>query len=281
MQTATARNELHRSLEQQSLIEAFDAFSSSAQTLQNSYLALGQEVSRLRQELARERDLRRRREALAEISALLAHEIRNPLASMELFASLLADSRLGEQEAGWLQQIRSGLRILSATVNNILEYHSDHPLQLQPLEVNGVLRSLEALLAPVAQRAGVRWISQLSDAPLWVPADRHRLEQVFLNLALNAFRFAAQGGVLRVATARHEDRVWVSFEDEGPGIMPELLSHLFDPGVTTRAGGPGLGLAVVRRVVQQHGGSIEGANVPGKGTRFEMCFRGDARRAKP
>jgi|SRR5579864_165918 len=254
------------------LASAFAAFSSAAQSLERSYFGLGQEVCRLRKELEEERDLRRRREALAEISALLAHEIRNPLASMELFAGLLADSALANQEQGWVEQIRSGLRILSATVNNILEFHSQRPLNLVATELKGVLRSVESLLAPVAQRVRVQWISDSATEPLWILADRHRLEQVFLNLALNAFRFAAQGGVLHVRSAGSVDRAMVSFADRGPGIPADVLAKVFDARMTTRPGGPGLGLTVAKHIVEQHGGRITVTSTPGSGTCFELQF---------
>src|SRR3982751_4639497 len=111
-------------LNQEQLAEAFGAFSSAAQVLERSYFGLGQEVNRLRCELEQERDLRRRREALAEVSAILAHEIRNPLGSMELFTGLLAASELPDRERQWVEQIHSGIRIISATANNILEFYS-------------------------------------------------------------------------------------------------------------------------------------------------------------
>lgn len=253
-----------------SLVGAFAAFSSAAESLERSYLGLGQEVCRLRKELEQERDLRRRREALAEISALLAHEIRNPLGSLELFAGLLAGSPLAGQEKGWVEQIQSGLRILSATVNNILEYHSQRPLDLGFTEVNEVLDSVRSLLAPVAERAGVRCLMQTGREPLWIRADRHRLEQVFLNLALNAFRFAAQGGILEIRALRRGEHALVAFADRGPGIAADVLERIFDPGVSTGMGGAGLGLAVAKRIVEQHGGGISIVSKPGQGSCFEL-----------
>ena len=255
-----------------SLVGAFAAFSSAAESLERSYMGLGQEVCRLRKELELERDLRRRREALAEISALLAHEIRNPLGSLELFAGLLAGSPLSEQERGWVEQIQSGLRILSATVNNILEYHSQRPLELALTELNEVLDSIVALLVPVADRAGVRCVTQTPREPLWVRADRRRLEQVFLNLSLNAFRFAAQGGVLEIRAVRRGQNTRIAFSDRGPGIAADVLERIFDPGVSTGAGGAGLGLAVVKRIVEQHGGRISINSQPGRGSCFELQF---------
>jgi len=234
-------------LNQEQLAQAFGAFSSAAEVLERSYFGLGQEVTRLRRELEQERDLRRRREALAEVSAILAHEIRNPLGSLELFTGLLVDSELPEREKQWVQQIQSGIRIVSATVNNILEFHGGGELTLQPTDLHSILGSVQALLAPAAERVAVRWETELHAAELWVPADRQRLEQVFLNLALNVFRFAAQGGILRIRTGRRHKWAMAWFEDEGPGIAPEILAKIFQSGATTRSGGTGLGLAVAKR----------------------------------
>lgn len=254
------------------LAQAFGAFSSTAQALERSYLALGQELARLRRELDEERDLRRRREALAEVSALLAHEIRNPLGSVELFAGLLAGSACNEPEKGWIAQMQAGLRLVSATLNNILEFHGkdNGSPAFQPVELNGILRSMESFLAPLADRAGMRWLPQLAPGGLRVRGDRQQLEQVFLNLALNAFRFAAEGGVLWVRSSRQEDSAIIAFEDAGPGISTEVLARLFQPGATTRSGGTGLGLAVVRRIAEQHGGTISVFNLPDGGATFEL-----------
>jgi signal transduction histidine kinase len=257
-------------LSQEQLAQAFGAFSSAAQALERSYLGLGQEVSRLQRELAQERDLRQRREALAEVSAILAHEIRNPLGSLELFTGLLVDSALPAKEKQWVQQVQSGIRIVSATVNNILEFHGSGELTLQPTDLHSILSSVQALLAPAAQRVAVRWESELHATELWIPADRQRLEQVFLNLALNVFRFAAQGGVLRIRTGRKDKWAMAWFEDEGPGIAPDILGKIFQPGATTRSGGTGLGMAVAKRIVELHGGQIEVASTSGHGTSFSL-----------
>lgn len=252
------------------LPEAFAAFSAAAKSLEQSYFGLGREVWRLRRELAEERDLRRRRETLAEISALLAHEIRNPLGSMELFAGLLAGAGLRGEQREWVEQIRSALGMLSATVNNILEFHSRRPVELSAVEINGLLQSLESLLAPVAESTGTKWIAGLWPHPLWIRADRPRLQQVFLNLALNAFRFAAGGGVLRVSTCKEGDKVTVSFEDKGPGIAPEVLARIFEARVTTSANGSGLGLAIAKHIVAQHLGTISANSALGDGACFQI-----------
>ena len=254
------------------LAEAFGAFSSAAQALERSYVGLGKEVARLRRELDKERDLRQRREALAEVSALLAHEIRNPLGSVELFAGLLAGAVATESERGWVMQMQAGLRLVSATVNNILEFHGTGALELQPVELNSVLRSTELFLRPLAAQTGVLWLAQLAAGGLRTHGDQRRLEQVFLNLALNAFRFASEGGVLRVESWLENSQAVIVFGDRGPGIAAEINGRLFSPGATTRSGGTGLGLAVAKRIVEQHSGTIMVRSAPGQGTEFRLCF---------
>ncbi len=256
----------------QSLADAFAAFSSAAKSLESSYFGLGQEVSRLRQELARERDLRMRREALAEMAAIVAHEVRNPLGSLELFAGLLAESSLPAQEREWVVQMQCGLRILSATVNNVLEFHGPRALELIPTEINGLLRSLAAFLAPVAVRAGMLLFVDYSPLDLWILADRSRLEQVFLNLSLNSFRFAAQGGLLTLKTGCHKEYVQVDFTDQGPGMEVEALKRILGASLPAKADIRGLGLAVAKRIVEQHRGSIHVTSAAGEGTSFHVRF---------
>lgn len=254
------------------LADAFAAFSSTAKSLESSYFGLGQEVARLRHELARERDLRMRREALAEMAAIVAHEVRNPLGSLELFAGLLADSILPAQQKEWVEQMQSGLRMLSATVNNVLEFHGPRPLEIAPVEVNGMLRSVAAFLGPVAARAGMRLWADYAPEGLWILADRARLEQVFLNLALNSFRFAAQGGVLMLKTRCEDGQVQVGFTDQGPGMTIEALEKIFDAKLPAQSDIRGLGLAVAKRIVDQHGGTIRVISPPGEGTNFHLRF---------
>ena len=254
-------------LDQQMLTEAFGAFSAAARSLQESYFSLGEEVRRLRRELQQERELRMRREALAQMSALIAHEVRNPVASLELFAGLLAEAELPPQERDCVEQIQAGLRILSAMVNNVLEFHSPSSLARSPVELVSVVKSIQSLLAPIAERGGVE-VELHEDSAVWVQVDRHRLEQVFLNLALNAFRFAAQGRNLQISVGRERTQAVVTFADQGAGIREDLRTKIFDAGFTTRSGGPGLGLAVAKRIMEQHGGSIAVTATPGGGATF-------------
>src|ERR1043165_817352 len=132
------------------------------------------------------------------MSALLAHEIRNPLGSLELFAGLLADAQLGGEREQWVGHLRAGLRMLSATVNNVLHFYSPAFLDLVTTDLGQLLRTIEEFLRPLAQQAKVEVeLDQQLDGML-APADHHRLEQVVLNVALNAFRFMPDGGKLQL-----------------------------------------------------------------------------------
>ena len=252
------------------LSEAFSAFSEAARSLEQSYFSLGEEVRRLRQELEQERELRRRREALAEMAALVAHEVRNPLGSVELFAELLAGSDLTAEMREWVVQIQAGLRILSASVNNVLQFHSPGVSTLVPNDLNRLLETLCQLLTPVALKAEMQLIVEKSGEELWILADPQQLMQAFLNIALNAFRFAAEGGRLRICARRVNEMAAVQFADRGPGITDAISEKIFEPGFTTRSGGPGLGMAVAKKMVEQHRGRISVTSASGAGAVFEV-----------
>jgi signal transduction histidine kinase len=234
-----------------------------------------QDVSELKR-LQQEHEELSRRRALAEMSALLAHEIRNPLGSLELFAGLLAESSLGKDEREWVGHLQAGLRTLAATVNNVLHFHSQPAPGLVPTDLGPWLRSTYDFLRPLAERAQVRMeLSQRLDGVL-VAADRHRLEQVLLNLALNAFRCMPGGGVLKIRGEMNsgpgEATAAVEISDSGPGIAVEDRERIFHPGFSTCPGSPGLGLAVCQTIMAQHGGAITLDTGEESGSTFKLQF---------
>jgi len=225
---------------------------------------------------AAEREAGRKARALAEISTVLAHEIRNPLGSMELFAGLLANATSEMPDANhWATNLQAGIRSLSATVNNVLQFHSEPSPELITIRLDRQLRETVEFLGPLARQLGLRVELQNSCGPVQVAADPHRLQQVFLNLALNAFRAMEYGRKLTIrlgVPAEPANFVRVDFEDEGTGIEPGALGKIFEPGFTTRADSPGLGLCVCKKVIEQHGGSIRVASILGDGTTFTLTL---------
>jgi two-component system sensor histidine kinase FlrB len=265
------------------LQDAFAKFSETAISLERSYLLLREEVTRLRDELRRkqgeldaERERVRQAKALGEYSALLAHEVRNPLASMELFTELLLECGDLEQDArGWVEQLQAGLRTLAMLTNNVLRIHETTGTgAMSTLQVGNVLASTVQFLAPVANQNSVQLAYEDRSEGATVAADLSRLQQLFLNLTLNALHVSQPGGQVNFSVEQIEgaDRlekcVRVMVQDFGRGISPEHRARIFEPGFTTRPGSVGLGLAVCKKIVDQHGGRILVDTVVGRGSKF-------------
>ena len=227
--------------------------------------------------LEQEREAARRTQDLAQMAMLLAHEIRNPLGSLELFAGLLADATAERPVLHkWVEQVQAGLRTLSATVNNVLQFHSEPRAGLSPVNLINLLSETMDFLQPLARQRGMRMDFSVQEPEVLVEADAHRLQQVFINLALNAFRAMSAGGVLLVLVrcgVKSEDLpIRVIFRDRGVGIASPQLAKIFEAGFTTNPGSPGLGLALAKRVVEQHRGRISVESEQGKGTTFTLSF---------
>jgi two-component system, sensor histidine kinase FlrB len=226
--------------------------------------------------MVREREKLRRQQALAEMSAILAHEIRNPLGSLELFAGLLANAGLSAESSQWVEHVQAGLRTLAATVNNVLHFHSLPAPNRVPTDLGRLLDWAGGFLLPLARQARVELCLRNRLEGIWFPADRHRLEQVLLNLFLNALRAMPGGGWVEV-TGQQIDHagasaVSICVSDTGPGIPPGQAAKIFEPGFSTRPGGPGLGLAVCRKIAEQHGGWLAAGNRAGMGACFTLTF---------
>jgi len=253
-----------------SLAAAFATFAASADELQRSYSQWRAEIAVLRQhlqekeaELAQERQRTRHLRALAEVAAVLAHEVRNPLAGMELFAGLLAQSdQVQGEERCWVMQLQAGFRQLIATVNNVLHFHSSTPAELIPLDLSPVLRRAVEFTQPLAERADVQitLTDHLGDTRIC--GNEEHLTQVLLNLATNSIREMSGEGALAIRAIAIGNEVEISVRDSGPGIPDRIRERIFDPGFSTRAGSAGLGLAVSKRIVSEHNGTI--SVIPGQ-----------------
>jgi signal transduction histidine kinase len=227
--------------------------------------------------LEKEREAARRTQDLAQMAMLLAHEIRNPLGSLELFAGLLADATQERPVLHkWVEQVQAGLRTLSATVNNVLQFHSEPRSELSPVNIVSLLNETVEFLQPLARQRGMRLDFSSNEPEVMLRGDAHRLQQVFINLALNAFRAMPPGGVLRLSVhcgSQAEDLpIRVVFRDRGVGIPVPQLAKIFEAGFTTNPGSPGLGLALAKKVVEQHQGEISVESEPGIGTTFTLSF---------
>ena len=216
----------------------------------------------------------RRDQALAELSAILAHEVRNPLGSLELFAGLLAEAGLEREPRQWVERVQAGLRGLAATVNNVLQFHSPSRPEFSSVEVEGLLEWVLLFCGPLARQSGVTLSLQNRAAGMALHGDRHCLEQVLLNLVLNSIRAMPDGGWIEIGggPSAEGNSIELTVADTGPGIPADCLSRIFEPGFSLRAGSPGLGLAVCRKIVEQHSGTIRADSTPQRGTTIRLSF---------
>ena len=156
----------------------------------------------------------------------------------------------------------------------MLEFYGPSHPELLPLDLGELFTASERFLRPVAQQSKVHTILKHELHGVYIAADRHRLQQVLFNLALNAFRAMPQGGSLRMRGyfPPGENLAVLELEDSGCGIPARHLDQIFLSGFTTRPGSPGIGLAVCKELVEQHQGSISVVSTTEVGTTFTLRF---------
>jgi PAS domain S-box-containing protein len=208
------------------------------------------------------------------LAASLAHEINNPLTAALGCADLaIEDVRDGQDPSPHLNIICNALEQAARVVHRLREIQRPPPSEeMRPTDLNDLVENVLLLVRRQAESAHVE-ISWQPEENLPQPlVGIDGIQQVFLNLALNAIEAMDEGGHLavRIRHAPSADRVGVEFVDDGPGIDPQALEVLFEPFNTTKASGSGLGLFVSQNIVQQHGGTIDVETVPGRGTTFTV-----------
>lgn len=243
-------------------------------------VVLVQDVTHLRR-LEDQAERQQRIAAMGEMVAQLAHEIRNPLASMELFAGMLREDLEDRPGArNLVDHVVNGVRALSHIVTNMLAFVRPHLPAFATVPIAPIISESLEFVQPLAQSQGV---SLAMDVPRdeRVYADPELLRQVFLNLFLNSVQAMPDGGVLRVSLARgpgangesSSDFAGIAVADSGSGIAPDHRDRVFHPFFTTKERGTGLGLAIVHSIIHSHGGtiSVESAG-PGKGATFTLLL---------
>ena len=228
--------------------------------------ALGHEPGQLA--VAEKRDL------LERLLARLAHEIRNPLSSLDIHVQLLEEdiSSLAPQMRGQmaprLEIIRGELHRLESIVSQFLRLAGPSELDLEPVDTAKIITHVCDLLRPEAAARQIELVTELKPDLPFVPADPVRLTQALMNLVINAMQAVERQGKIEVTADFVEAAVLVKVTDSGPGIPPEKLGSIFDPYFTTKAEGSGLGLWIAQQIVTAHGGSIQAWNGPAGGAIF-------------
>ena len=225
-------------------------------------------------EAEQERETARRATVLAEISTMLAHEIRNPLASMELFAELI------EQDLGassqWISHLRAGIRRLSGTVNNVLSLNDESKSRLAPVDLAACVQSGLVFVQPIAEQAGLHLSFFAAADTHSIQGNEDAIHQIVLNIVVNAIRHTEAGGRVDVSTRQVKrdgaSYAVVEIEDTGCGIPESVITHIFEAGFSANGETPGLGLAVSKRLMAQHSGEIRVTSRINEGSTFQLEF---------
>jgi len=222
---------------------------------------------RHKREMAQRREMAR----LGEMGAVIAHEIRNPLAGIKGYAQLLQEKQEDEEDRLFTGLIVNEAIRLEEILNGLLAYTQSGSGALSQVPIHEAAARALSVIAPEAAASGVD-IECYMDDSLVIGGTPNRLEQLFLNLFSNALQAMPGGGTLKVAGQRAESAIEVLVTDTGHGIAAEDMERIFEPFFTTKIRGTGLGLALCKKILEEHRGSIVAESIPGKGTTFRVTF---------
>ncbi len=268
------------------LKEAFSRFNETSLDLEKSYRLLQEQVAQLKNELeaknhALEESVRQRetlREeaernhrlaAVGEMAARMAHELRNPLGSIELFASLLKKGLADPSLRQYADYISTATTAMDYALSNLLLFTRRPTPHFRRTDPKRVIEEARLFALPLIQQNRIRWVESIEPLPDQIWCDEDLLRQVLLNLILNAVEAMPRGGELRVGAS---DEITLTISDTGGGIPEEILPRIFDPFFSTKQNGTGLGLAIVHNAVTAHGGSIQVESKVNQGTTFTLSF---------
>jgi len=248
----------------------------SASVLGGELLVLARDI---RERLALEEGLRRadRLQAIGELSSGLVHEIRNPLTG--IVATLTHWQHQGDLSPERQEAVRRMLQEttrVEALLNSLLDYARPRPPHHQEVVLADLFSQVASFMEAQMLDAGVALSYEVEPEGLTAVVDPHQFEQVLLNLCLNALQAMPGGGTLDLSASRGPGGVRIEVRDSGSGIAAEELPHIFRPFYTTKhhGEGSGLGLALVQRIVQDHGGEVAVESAPGRGTTFSILLSG-------
>jgi len=238
------------------------------------------DLTRVEQLEERER-LRDRLAALGEMAAAIAHEVKNPLAGIEVMAGLLR-RRTGEspETQAVLSDIINEAKMANAIVQEVLEFVRPIRLQVERTRITDAIQSALQMADTKVAPGSINVVTSVAADVPQIQADQHQLTQVFTNLVINAYEAMDGRGRITITAVptRIEDgfdgreAVRIEVADDGPGMTHEVADHIFSPFFTTKPQGSGLGLAIVRKIVDAHDGHIDLETAAGKGTRIRITL---------
>ena len=230
-------------------------------------------VQRLREECALEEKLHEAEHlsGIAQLARGIAHEIRNPLNFISLSIDHLKEKYIplknGEKEKfeSLITSIKHEIQRLNKLVGDFLDYGKPLKLSLQEVDMGSLINEIIALIWAKAEKDGIKIHYQCGEFPK-LYLDPELIKTCIFNIILNAFQAMPAGGDLTVSTNASDSRASVVIEDTGTGVSKENMPKLFEPFFSTKTTGLGLGLAMTKRVIEEHGGKVDFQSIEGKGS---------------
>ena len=221
--------------------------------------------------------LAERLSCLGELSAGVAHELRNPLAGIKLNAQILSRRReIPDMEKRLIESTLEGIEKIQRIVDDMLHFAKPKPAHFQEEAVNEVVEKSLLILQHKFKRGDVRLVFEKGARLPPVRIDVHQIQQVLINLMLNAIQAMEKGGTLSIRTFAENGGVGISVRDTGTGISKEHLKKIFDPFFTTKSEGTGLGLPISLKILEKHGATLSVSSEEEKGSTFTIHLPGGA-----
>ena len=207
--------------------------------------------------------------AMGQMASGIAHEINNPLNSILGYATYLLETMDGSSGRDELNRIAKGAERCKGIVKRFLELARETPMEMKTIDLEKVVEDVLFMCNHALSSQGIEVIKNV-ESDLWIDADKGHIEEVLINIVLNACDAMPAGGRLSIEAHRENSFIKVNISDTGCGIPQENLQKIFDPFFTTKepGKGTGLGLAVSHTIIKNHGGNIDCHSIVGKGTQF-------------
>lgn len=252
----------------------FYAIVSESQVLDSEGNLIGsvllcKDITRIK-ELEAENERNRRLTAMGSLLMKIAHEIRNPLGSIELFANMIAEDLFETIHGEYARRISSAVSMLRNTLENMLSFTRGINPKKHPLLINALIKETIKEFEELFQRVGIEIIFNF-DGEFEISLDSALIKQAFINLIVNSYQAMPEGGRLEInISKKNDDFLMISFKDTGHGIDREHLDRIFEPFFSTKDRGSGLGLSITNSIILAHGGRIEVQSEKNKGTEFAV-----------
>lgn len=209
---------------------------------------------------------------LGELTASLAHEVRNPLGSIRGVAEILRDESRDKSHKNFVEILLKETQRLDTVVANYLNFARPRTEEREVVNLKKIIESTLALLGPELRKKTLQLKVDVEPQDLTMLCREGQMRQALLNILLNAIQASPANGTISITAEQNEKALSITISDEGPGVGEEARKHLFEPFYTEKSGGTGLGLAITKRIVESHNGNIRAINRKNGGAQIKMEF---------